>query len=146
MSIPITTHQLNHCPRFQKDIKTLYKATKNRALHSSLENDEECSSREMIESVPYIEAIVNTILNKLPNGLTDIADKYGKQPFLQSGWTIWKMRYAIDNKGKSGGTRTIFCVSEAEILFVCIKSKKDCANEAEFQNEFLARIKEYLCL
>ena len=137
--------QVNICPRFWKDVKELAKHTKLRELQSrlALEEFEQCDGIVRLRSIPYIEAILNTIFNVAP--LFDkISDRYDRQPFLQLGWTIWKMRYAIDNRGKSGGTRTIFCTDTMRLLFVTIKLKKDCEDERKFEVEFMPRIRDYV--
>lgn len=149
MNTQTTPPPINVCPAFWKDIKQLQKKHKDKSLKFGF--DEEIlsglSDEEKLKNIPYIGAIVNTIQNSfIENKLDSNSDKYDRQPFIQSGWEIRKMRYAIDNRGQSNGTRTIFCVNSRIILIVCIKLKSDCANERNFEGEFMPRIKEYLGL
>lgn len=131
MIIPTIQLNINVCPLYWKDIKEIRKITKRKELRSSLDEDE-TSDVLRLKSIPYSEAILNTILNCFPDYLDNVSDKYDRQPLLQQGWIIRKMRYAIDNRGKSNGTRTIL--------------KNHCTDERKFEEEFMGRIKEYLCL
>jgi len=140
--------QLNTTPDFWKDIKFLQKHTKKKELKPYF-NDGEFNNLDdagKISCIPYINAIKNYIENSLTN-LDGISDKYDRQPFLTYGWTIRKLRYAIDsNQGKSKGARLIFCINSNNLLFVYINIKKFCADERKLENEFMTRIKNYILL
>jgi hypothetical protein len=100
-----------------------------------------------LESIPVLKSIKNMITNVVCDGLiTAHANLYDRQPFLTLGWTIYKMRWAIDNKGKSSGLRIIFCLNGNQILFSFVATKNKCADEKQLESEFLHRIKEYLSI
>ncbi len=138
--------QVNVCPRFWRDIKDLYKHTKFRYLQTTLNLEQFESSDDEIKlnSIPYVHAISNTIINKLPDNLDDISDQYDRQHLLHHGWVIRKMRYALNNKGKSDGVRIIFCVNSIHIIYVYINQKNLCADERKMEAEFMSRINSYL--
>lgn len=140
--------QVNVCPRFWRDIKELYKHTKLRYLQTSLNLDQFTGSDDEVKlsSIPYTQAILNTVINKLPDHLDDISDQYDRQHLLQQGWVIRKMRYALNNKGKSDGVRIIFCSNSTHVIFIYINQKSLCADERRLEAEFMSRINEYLNL
>lgn len=137
--------QLNTTPDFWKDIKQLHKHTKNKEFKPIFDDGEfdDLDDEGKLDCVPLVKSIKNYVLNSITM-LDGISDKYGRQPFLTNGWTIRKLRYAIDNQGKSKGLRIIFCISETNILFVYANIKKFCADERKLEIEFMSRIKNYL--
>ena len=141
----------NVIQKFWKDIKELQK--KNiKVLQTDYPADQflELSEGDRIESIPVLNAVKNTIENTILDnvGLDAISDKIDQQPFIKDCWILRKMRYAIDNTGKSGGLRLIFAVNDngegCEIIFVMVGRKKDVAKEQEFRQEFFGRFKQYL--
>jgi hypothetical protein len=132
------------CPEIWKDIKRLQKKVKRPEIFP----DGTVSPEDEIAyflSHPYLKAIVTTLQNKLSVGeLQQIADKYARQPYLSNGWVIWKYRYAIDKRGKSNGTRTIFLVQESSMLISFIYLKNDGDDERAVEAEFKSRVENYL--
>jgi hypothetical protein len=98
-----------------------------------------------LDSIPHLKSIKNLIINSASENILHAhATIYDRQPFLNIGWTIYKMRWAIDNKGKSSGLRIIFCLNEGHMIFSYVATKNECADERLLESEFLQRIKEYL--
>lgn len=137
--------QFNTCPDFWKDVKFIYKHTKRRELRPIFEDETFASldDEPRIDCIPYIKSIKNYILNSYPN-LDGISDVYYKQPFLAQGWQIRKLRWAIDSRGKSGGTRLIYCINKEVIIFVYINLKNYCSDERMLEKEFMHRLITYL--
>ncbi|TSC94195.1 MAG: hypothetical protein CEN91_16 [Candidatus Berkelbacteria bacterium Licking1014_85] len=131
------------CPQFWKDLKKI----KSPLASFNLPIDETglLNDYDKLQSTKLTTSITDLILNVLNLKIIDQhSDKYSKQQFLQHGWEIRKMRFAIDNRGKSGGLRIVFCVSDNCILLVLIKHKKNCENEKELEKEIMLRIKNYI--
>lgn len=140
--------QVNVCPRFWRDIKELHKRTRLSYLQSisSLEQFDSSDDEVKLSSIPYTQAIINMIINKHPDHLDDISDQYDRQYLLPQGWVIRKMRFALNNTGKSGGVRIIFCVNSTHIILIYINQKSLCVYERKLEAEFMARINQYLNL
>lgn len=137
--------QFSTCPDFWKDIKFLYKHTKKKELKPIFEDEtfSDLDDESKIDCIPYIKSIKYYILNSYPN-LDGISDIYQKQPFLAKGWQIRKLRYAIDNRGKSHGIRLIFCINQEFVIFTYINLKNYCTNERELEATFMQRLVNYL--
>lgn len=137
--------QINAVPNFWKDVKSLYKHLKRKEFTPVFDGNDfyDLDDERRANSIPYIKALTTSIINCYPN-IDSTCDKYDRQPFLTNGWTIWKFRYALDNTGKSNGTRLIFCINTNNILLVYINTKSRCSNERELEREFMPRIKEYI--
>ena len=135
------------CPNFWKEVDFLFKKTKNRLLVPEFELLEDSSSLNRIEATPILKVITTFIL-QTSGTQNDQATKVDKQPFLDKGWVIYKLRYAFDRNGKSSGLRIIFCKSEAtsDFLLVYMNLKVYCTDEKELEEESIARISEYLAL
>ncbi len=142
--------KINVCPKFlTKDIKSLRKDLKYK-MFFALEDISSMDYNSQIDSIPFAQAVKNTIFNTLQCGTippgTDLCDR---QPLLIHGWRIYKMRYAIDKKGKRDGARIIFCVNDldsnnVQLLLVFVATKSQSANQRELENEYLSRIKEFI--
>lgn len=130
------------CPQFWRDLKKIKSplATFNLSPDNDSLND-----YDRLQLSRLTASITDLIINALKLSLIEFhSDKYDRQPFLQDGWEIRKMRFAIDNTGKRGGLRVVFCISNNGVLLVLIKHKRDCANENELQKDILTRIKTYI--
>lgn len=148
MSMQITPCKVNACPKFWRDIKELQKQYKRKEFFPNTDSPifDEFDDDSKIKTIPYSLAILNMIINCFPNFLDNVSDKYDRQPFLLHGWVIRKMRYAIDNRGKSHGVRIIYCTNGIELLLVLIAHKNKCENERDLEGEFLRRIRDYLSI
>ncbi len=145
--MPTMPLNLYVCPNFWKEVDFLFKKTKNRLLIPEFELPEDSNSPSRIEATPILKAITTFIL-QTSGTQNDQATKVDKQPFLDKGWVIYKLRYAFDRNGKSSGLRIIFCKSEinSNLLLVYMNLKAHCANERELEEESIRRISEYLSL
>lgn len=131
------------CPQFWRDLKKIKSPLASFNLSSG--GNESLSDYDRLQLSQLTTSITDLIINAINSNLIEHhSDKYGRQPFLQDGWEIRKMRFAIDNTGKSGGLRVIFCIGDDCVLLVLIKHKRDCANENELERDILARIKTYI--
>ena len=147
MSMKITNTSINVHPQFWKDWKIVKKRFKSTPFKPILSDVNNYNDEEKLELTPHLKVIKNTVLNAMTEGIIDlIAPKYDRQPFLSSGWVIRKMRYAVDNRGKSNGLRIIFCISEKDILFAFVATKNDCDDERKLEKVFLKRINEYISI
>ena len=138
---------INVHPLFWQDIKKIHKKHKGSQFISSIGVDEfdEFADVEKIDSIPIFQSIKNVIVNSISDGIVDQkTNKYDRQPFIVKGWVIRKMRFAIDNTGKSGGLRIIFCVNGSSLLFVYIATKNECSDERKLEATFIKRCKEYI--
>jgi hypothetical protein len=135
------------CPNFWKEVDFLLKKTKNRLLVPEFELSEDSNSLDRIEATPILKVITTFIL-QTSGTQNDQATKVDKQPFLDKGWVIYKLRYAFDRNGKSSGLRIIFCKSEtsSNILLVYMNLKAYCTDEKDLEKESIERISEYLSL
>jgi len=133
-------------PKVWKDWKIIAKHHKAKEFQIFLPDDHSGITDEIkIDSTPQLKAIRNSITNATASlQLESIANPYDRQPFLSLGWKVYKMRWGIDNKGKSSGLRIIFCTNKENILLIFIATKNDCATETKLEKEFLSRIKTYL--
>jgi hypothetical protein len=132
--------------KFWRDWKDICKKHKGKELISWYAPSEftQLDDEAKMDSIVMLKSIKNMVVNATNDGLINMhASLYDRQPFLNSGWTIYKMRWAIDNKGKRGGLRIIFCINEGHVLFTFIATKNDCDDERQLESEFLRRIKEY---
>jgi len=142
-----TNTSINVHPQFWKDWKTVKKRFKSTLFRPILSDVDNYNDEERLELTPHLKAIKNIVLNTMNEEIIDsIAPKHSRQPFLSSGWVIRKMRYAINNRGKRGGLRIIFCINEKDILFVFIATKNDCDDERKLEKVFLKRINEYISI
>lgn len=135
------------CPNFWKEVDFLFKKTKDRSLAPEFELLEDSNSLNRIEATPRLRAITTFIL-QTSGTQNDKATKVNKQPFLDKGWVIYKLRYAFDRNGTSGGLRIIFCKSETNqnFLLVYMNLKAHCADERKLEEKSIGRISEYLNL
>jgi len=132
------------CPKVWDDIKFLRKKTRNKELEAAFPENEQNDDEGRISSIPVLKVITTYIIQT--NGTSfDQSDKYDRQPFLTQGWTIFKLRYAFDNKGSSHGLRIIYCRNGDNFLLVYLNLKTYCADERTLEKEFLKRISDYLC-
>ncbi len=138
------------CPEFWADIKILRKKTKSVLLKSFYDGDDFnlLFDSEKLESIKLLKAIKTYIKNLIAsNSMEEYRNdcrKYDRQPYLTQGWVIYKLRYAFDNKGKSGGLRIILCINGKSILFVYISRKADCTDEVKMEKTFLSRIQSFI--
>jgi hypothetical protein len=138
------------CPEFWADLKSLRKKTKSPLLKSFYDTDdfESLEDEEKLESIKLLKAIKTYAKNILSiNSLEEFRNdfrKYDRQPYLSQGWIIYKLRYAFDGKGKSGGLRIILCTNGNSILFVYISRKMDCADENQLEKAFMGRIQQFI--
>jgi hypothetical protein len=135
------------CADFWKDIKQLSKDIKPSLLEYDVNQEEfeNFSASEKFSAIPLLRQISNTIKNKfdkpeeIPNN-----DKNGQQPFLSNDWVIWKMRWAVDNRGARYGLRIMYSINGKHIIFSSIKRKKEVKDsEAEHQKEAIDRLKVF---
>lgn len=144
MNILIMLPPINICPKVWKDIKFLRKKTHNKELEAAFPEDELSNGGERVSSIPVLKVITTYIIQT--NGTSvDRSEKYDKQPFLTQGWTIFKLRYAFDNKGTSRGLRVIYCRNGDNFLLVYLNLKVYCTDERALEKEFVKRISDYLC-
>jgi hypothetical protein len=131
-------------PLFWKDTKTLRKNCKKSFLDSAYSDDdfEQADGSKKLKSIAYFDTINNYINN---NRLEEISEKVGRQPYLDKGWTIHKIRYGIDTTGKRGGVRLIFAVNDRNLLYISVRLKKDVEGlESKFEAECVERLGEYI--
>jgi len=134
---------VNVCPQFWKDLKKIKSPLASFNLPT--EDTEFVNDYDRLQFSQLTTTVTDFIINAIADNLIEHhTDKYKRQPFLQNGWEIRKMRYAIDNTGKRGGLRIVFCIGDDCILLVLIKNKKDCENENELEKDILTRIKTYI--
>ena len=88
------------CPKFWKDVENLKKKISSQYFDTtySIENFQKLSTASQIESIPLIDVISTTINNKIASLEEIPAIKYNRQPFLEEGWVVYKLRWAVDNK------------------------------------------------
>lgn len=137
--------QINVCPKLWDDIKFLRKKTHNKELESTFHEDEESTDGVKVYAIPILKAIANYILQANGTEMDNLSNKYDRQPFLTNGWTIFKMRYAFDNRGTSSGLRIFYCRSGDNFLLVFVNLKTYCADERALEKEVMARITQFLC-
>ncbi|MCK4386907.1 MAG: hypothetical protein KAV41_02385 [Candidatus Pacebacteria bacterium] len=131
------------CVDFWKDIKKLNIKSSFLECNISREEFKKLSTSEKIFAVPILRQISNAIKNKF-RALNEIPNnnRNGQQPFLSSDWILWKMRWAVDNRGARYGLRIIYSVNGSHIVFSTIKHKKEIAKkETLFQQEAIERFK-----
>jgi len=142
-------NSVNVCDGFWNDWKKVCKKHKGSEMKSFFDNDkfnsDELEDDLKIESIPLLKSIRNYILNSTSQGIIDqISDKYDRQPFLTIGWEIRKMRWAMDNGGKRGGLRIIFCLNTNHLILAFIATKNNCDDERQLEKVFMKRIKLFL--
>lgn len=139
------TMRVSVCPQFWKDLKKIKSPLAS--FNLTREDFDSCNDYDRLQLTQLTTSITDLIINAINDRLIEHhSDKYGRQPFLQKGWEIRKMRFAIDNAGKRGGLRIIFCINNDCILLVLIKHKKDCSNENILANDIFSRIKTYISI
>ena len=131
------------CSEIWKDIKFLKKKTKNKIFNPDLNNFKDLSDKNKLISIPILRTII-TYISQTSESANDTSDLYARQPFLNLGWKIYKLRYAFDKKGKNKGFRIIFCKKKDRFLLVYINLKSYCVNERKLEKIFAKRIKDYL--
>ncbi len=137
------------CSGFWSDWKKICKKHRSKEFrpifgYERLKSDE-LDDETKIESVPLLKNIKTQIYNTSSlEKIDQFSDKYDRQPFLNLGWEIRKMRWAIDNRGKSSGLRIIFCLNSGHLLFAYIAMKNKCSDERLLEKIFMKRIKDYL--
>jgi hypothetical protein len=140
---------INACPEFWKDVKALRKNLSPQLSECSLDADSfhEADDALKASSIAIIDKVTNFIINSHDQGIIEAQTfKNGTQPFLTQGWTVRKVRYAVDGKGKSGGLRVMFCLDGAALVLIHMTKKKDGENEASIQKETTARFRKYISL
>lgn len=141
--------KLSTHPKFWRDWKDICKKHRGKELLSWYSPSEFTllDDESKIDSIPMLKSIKNLVVNAIGDGLINThASLYDRQPFLSSGWTLYKMRWGIDNKGKRGGLRIIFCTNEGDLIFIFVATKNDCDDERQLESEFLHRMKEYFSM
>ena len=140
------SNNFNVHPKVWKDWKAISKHHKGKEFQLFLpENIDGISDEIKIDSIPQLKAIKISIVNSYRASMLDsISTPYDRQPFLSKSWKIYKMRWGVDNKGKSHGLRIIFCCNNENILLAFIATKNDCAVETKLEKEFLSRIQDYI--
>lgn len=134
------------CSEFWKDVKKLGKHIRSDFLDCPFSNEEleKLSCQEKVQCIPLLRQISTTITNKI-GALNEVPnnDKNAHhQPFLASGFIIWKMRWGVDNHGPAYGLRLMYCVNGKHVVFANIKHKKEVKDsEDAFQAETLERLK-----
>lgn len=135
------------CADFWRDVKDLHKHIRPSFLEIelTLEEFEKLSITEKISAIPLLRQISTAIKNKmgrlheLPNN-----EKNGQQPFLSANWIVWKMRWAVDNRGSSYGLRIIYSVSGKNVVLSAIKHKKEVKDDEKgFQEEIIERLRNF---
>jgi len=76
-----------------------------------------------LKAIPITETIFNVLSD--PENYNH-GTFHGKQPFLEQNLNLYKLRYAIDNQGKSNGIRIMYLKNKADdtIIFAHAYSKK----------------------
>lgn len=143
MNIPTMLLPINICPKVWEDIKFLRKKTHSKELEAAFPEEEQNNDEERINSIPVLK-VITTYIIQTNNTTFDRSVKYDRQPFLTQGWTIFKLRYAFDNKGSSSGFRIIYCRNGNNFLLVYLNLKTYCANERALEKELMKRISAYL--
>ncbi len=134
------------CNEFWKDVRKLRKTVRPDFLECGIP-EEECdklSCAEKMDCVPLLRQISTAFKNKIDN-LQDIPNNNKNarhQPFLQIDFIVWKLRWAVDNRGAAFGLRIMYCVKEKHIVLANIKHKKEVKDdENAFQLETMERLK-----
>jgi len=149
MNIQITPNtRLDVHPTFWRDWKSITKNHHGSEFSSSysLVDLKSLPAETRLESFPLLAAIKQTIINLIVDGNIDgQAPPYDRQhsQLYADGWTIRKMRWAINQRGKSSGLRVIFIQNKTSLIFIFIATKNTCANERNLESTFMPRIKEY---
>lgn len=149
MNILTMPLSINACPEFWRDVKELCKHVNPSLTECSLDPEtfQDADDGIKANSIALIDKICNFIINSYAQGVIEgQTTKNGTQPFLAQGWTIRKLRYAIDNKGKSGGLRVMFCIDGGALVLVYVAKKKDGEDEQAVQRETTTRFKKYISL
>jgi hypothetical protein len=129
------------CDDFFSDIKALGKRNP-RACTAREEIRQEMLPAEALSCIPLTEGILNVILDPESNhGVV-----FGKQPFLTQKLKLFKLRYAIDNLGKSKGIRIIYALNEKDLIFIHAYSKRPTPDERKVEGEIVHRLKIFLKL
>lgn len=144
----MSSHEIKVCPDFWKDVKHIRNkcASKDLVEPKTQEVGEEYfSDSDKIASYDLLDAIATYIQSGLPAQFNLIgAEYYHRQPFLEKGFQIKKMRYAFDGRGKSQGLRILFACSDSYLVFALIAFKEDCADERKLESQLISRLKDYL--
>lgn len=136
------------CGEFWKDVKRLRKHIRPDFLECPFEGEEfeKLSCNERIQCVPILRQISTAVRNKI-GALHEIPnnDKNARhQPFLASGFIIWKLRWGVDNRGPRYGLRVMYAVNGKHVVLANIKHKKEVKDsEIDFQAETLERLKYF---
>ena len=141
------TPALHACPQFWSDIKETRKGASQKALFETSLSEEQFISSDIeskLDSIVILRAISTLIQNTFDEP-EQAANQLDRQPFIEHGFTIYKLRYAADGKGKSAGLRIMYCLGkDRTIIFLCIKFKNAVEDEAKFESETIWRMKEFL--
>ena len=136
----ITPNEIIVLDRFWDDLDFLYKKTKSKLLLPNFSTENHPDDYERLANIPLLKAITTYVIQTEDK----LSDKLGRQPFLDKGWVTYKIRYAFDGKGKSGGLRVIYCRTNGKLLMVYINLKTYCADERELEKEVISRITDFL--
>lgn len=144
----MSSHEIKVCPDFWKDVKKIHGKCSSKELvepKTSSGEEEYLSDGDKISSYDLLDAITTFIQSGLPANFSQIgAEHYHKQPFLQQGFQIKKMRYAFDGRGQSSGLRILFACSDTYLVLALISFKEDCKDERALETKLLGRLKDYL--
>jgi len=138
---------LHACSEFWDDIKTARKGAYQKKIFESSLNAEKFASVDIESKIDSIEILraISTFIQNTSNEPEKYSELLDRQPFIENGFIIYKLRYAADGKGKSQGLRVIFCLTkEPVIVFVGLKFKNAVEDEQKFEAEILWRIKKFL--
>lgn len=137
------------CDEFWKDYKIIAKGLAKHHTQCAFSPDEfkELQTVGKIKAVPLLQQIMIAIENKI-NKLDSLPGNSGndRQPFLDKGWKIWKLRWAVNNQGKSGGLRIMFATQDGGNVCFIFMDIKGSYKEADLQSETFARMKAFLAL
>lgn len=136
---------------FWKDLKQLSKkGVKGASTIYNTDQIKELSDFDYLKSFDLGRKILNLIVNSLKEHegiipqVGEVIRGFQKYP----SWEVYKTRYAIDNKGKSGGLRIVYCLSKDKevltILLVYIKTSSDSHPDKLLRAECNNRISNYL--
>lgn len=146
MNTQIIKHSVLVCPEYRKDIKALKKKFKRPELSPPIiENHNGYSDSQYFLIIPLNIAIYNFISELCNSNNYDMFDLWDKQPYLDKGWRIYKLRYGFAGKGKSNGLRIMFLEhkEKKELLFVFVNIKSQIDIEYKFRKQILIRLGDY---
>lgn len=146
MNIQIMNRSLLIIPNFIEDVKHLCK--KHKLVETTLDFniDPNDNSSDYLLSIPIINSIVTYFINVCDANAYNIFDYWDKQPYINKGWKVYKVRYGFAKRSKKDGLRIIIAENRENnsILLVHIAMKNEIQKENKYQEEVIKRLEGYL--